>query len=65
MINFSDWLLKRESSPHTRARNAAALGLLPWATVGSINGKSTASPSQITAFEKATRKRKKKKRKKN
>lgn len=61
MISFSNWLLQRESSPHTRARAAAAQGLLPMATVGSIHGRSTASPFQVKQFKKKLKKKKTKK----
>lgn len=59
MISFSNWILQRESSPHTRARSAAAKGLLPMATVGSIHGKSTASPFQVKQFKKKRKKKSK------
>jgi hypothetical protein len=64
MISFGKWISIRESSPHTRARAAAARGLLPPQTVGSIHGKSTASPwetEQLTKlFSKHRRKKKSK-----
>ena len=64
MISFSSWILQRESSPHTRARAAAAQGLLPMATVGSIHGRSTASPFEVKKFKKKLNKKKRKKKRK-
>ena len=64
MISFSSWILQRESSPHTRARAAAAQGLLPMATVGSIHGRSTASPFEVKKFKKKLNKKKRKKKSK-
>jgi len=60
MISFSNWILQKESSSHTRARSAAAKGLLPMATVGSIHGKSTASPFEVKQFKKKLKRKKKK-----
>ena len=61
MKHFKDWIVARESSSHTRARAAAANGLMPLATVGSINGGSTASPSIQKSLTKKFSKKKKKK----
>lgn len=52
MITFRNWLQQLESSPATRARAAAALGLLPLATIGSIHGHSTAPAWQVKAIKK-------------
>lgn len=60
MINFKDWLLAQESSPHTRAVQAASQGLLPMATVGSIHGGRTAPPGQLENIKKLLKKHKKK-----
>jgi hypothetical protein len=64
MMNFKDWLIAKESSASTRARNAAALGLMPLAVVGSINGRSTASPFELESITKKNKSNKKKKHKK-
>jgi hypothetical protein len=63
VISFKDWLIQQESSAHTRARHAAALGLMPLATVGSIHGRSTASPSEVKSLSTSTRKTRKSKKK--
>jgi len=55
MIRFSNWLLQKESSASTRARAAAAAGLMPMAVVGSPNGHSTASPFETEQIKKAIR----------
>lgn len=64
MITFKDWLIARESSASTRARHAAALGLMPMAVVGSIHGRSTASPFEVKSLTSKKKKKKKKRKKK-
>lgn len=64
MNTFRDWLIARESSASTRARHAAALGLMPLAVVGSVHGRSTASPFELESLTKKKKKRKKRKKKK-
>ena len=60
MIKFSDWLLTaKESSPFTRLRWNAAMGLAPPIPDASINSHSTAAPWMV---EKLTKKKKKKSR---
>ena len=44
LLTFKDWMIQQESSPSTRLRRDAALGLKPIAGMGSINGHSTALP---------------------
>ena len=62
MIKFSDWLLTaKESSPFTRLRWNAAMGLAPPIPDASINSHSTAAPWMV---EKLTIKKKKKSKKK-
>ena len=61
MITFKDWLITKESSASTRARHAAALGLMPLAVVGSVHGRSTASPFELESLTKKKKKKKKKK----
>lgn len=63
MNNFKQWLSMRESSPATRARSAAARGLLPMATVGSLHGRSTANPWEAEQIKKALSKQRKHKKK--
>ncbi len=62
-IKFSDWLQLRESTPHKRARAAAAKGLLPKSVVGSIHGGATAPKWQVDALTDDEDKGKKKKKK--
>lgn len=59
MLTFAKWMLHRESSPATRARSAAALGLLPPQVVGSLNGHSTAAPWEAEHLGKIARKHRK------
>jgi len=63
LLSFRDWMDQQESSSATRARHAAALGLLPMATIGSPHGRSTASPFEVGQIEKALKNKKKKKKK--
>lgn len=61
LIRFKDWVAQQdESSAHTRARAAAARGLMPLATVGSVHGRSTASPFETEKLKKKKKKSKKK-----
>jgi len=63
MIKFSDWLITaKESSPFTRLRWNAAMGLAPPIPDASIHSRSTATPWMV---EKLTKKKKKKKKKKH
>ncbi len=64
MNTFRDWLIARESSASTRARHAAALGLMPLAVVGSVHGRSTASPFELESLTKKKKKKRKKRKKK-
>ena len=64
MITFSNWLKVKESSPATRIKPQAALGLSP--PVADIFSRSTPPPWQVKRLKKALRKsHKKKKRKKH
>ena len=63
MLSFKDWMLQKESSPATRARSAAARGLMPLAVVGSIHGHSTANPWEAEQLAKLSKKHKKSKKK--
>lgn len=58
LINFRDWLAMKESSPATRSKTAAALGLGP--DVADVFGHATPPPWQV---EKLTAKRRNKKKK--
>jgi len=58
MINFRDWLNAQESSPFTRTRLAAALGLGPDIPDASINSRSTATPWMIEKLVTKNRKKK-------
>jgi hypothetical protein len=60
MIRFRDWLAANESSPFTRSRAQAALGLGPDIPLASLNSRSTAPP---WIHDKLTKKKKKKKKK--
>jgi hypothetical protein len=60
-IKFSDWVLARESSPFTRLRSAAALGLMPPIPDAAINSHSNATPFQQKALKGKGNKKKKKK----
>lgn len=61
MIKFRDWLLARESSPFTRTRKAAALGLGPSIPDAAINSRSTALPWEVEKIKKRNKKKRKKK----
>jgi hypothetical protein len=65
LTSFQDWIIQRESSASTRARSAAARGLMPVATVGSLDGHSTAPPWEAEQIKKAMGKKKKKSKKKS
>lgn len=62
MMTFSDWVAAqiKESSPFTRLRWDAALGLKPPIPDASIHSHSTAIPWQVPKLKKKKRKRKKK-----
>jgi hypothetical protein len=61
LINFSDWILARESSGFTRHRHAAAHGLMPPIPDASINSRSTAEPFEQKALKgKGSKKRRRK-----
>lgn len=62
-MKFSDWLLTRESSPATRLRWDAALGLKPPIPDAAMHGHSTALPWQVDKLKGKGSKKKKKKRK--
>lgn len=61
MLSFKDWFLQKESSPFTRLRRAAALGLMP--APASLHSKSTASPFEVSKLSKKGKKKKSKKKK--
>lgn len=62
MIAFSDWLKIRESSPATRLKRQAALGLAP--PVADIFSRATPPPWQVDRLKSALKKSHSKKRKK-
>lgn len=62
MIKFSDWVKIRESSPATRIKTQAALGLAP--PVADIFGHGTPPPWQVERLTKALKRSHKKKKKK-
>lgn len=62
-MSFNDWILSKESSAFTRARQAAALGLGPDIPDASMNSRSTASPWMIEGKKKKKKNKKKKKKK--
>jgi len=64
MKNFSEWLKVRESSPATRNKFAAALGLQPMYSAD-VFGHATPPPWQVERLTKKLKKKKKKKKKKN
>jgi hypothetical protein len=69
IIKFRDWLTVRESSPMTRLKWDAALGLKPPIAPASVNSKATGAPWQVEKLSKtpvagAKKKHKKKKKKK-
>ena len=47
IISFKDWILAQESSPFTRRRRAAALGLAPPIPAASAHSHSTAHPFEV------------------
>lgn len=57
---FKDWLIAKESSAFTRAREAAAKGLGPDIPDAAINSRNTAPPWQQEVFKKKHKKKKKK-----
>lgn len=61
MIKFSDWVKIRESSPATRIKTQAALGLAP--PVADIFGHGTPPPWQVERLTKALKRSHKKKKK--
>lgn len=61
MMSFEEWLAQKESSSHTRARRAAALGLMPPQVVGSLHGRSTAHPFEVEKLSGGYKSKKKKK----
>lgn len=67
MISFSDWvsLFVKESSPQTRLRYDAALGLKPPIPDAAINSHNTAPPWQVPKLKKKNKKKKRKKKKKH
>lgn len=58
MISFSQWLNLKESSPHTRTRREVAAGLKPLAALGSLHGRSTASPNEVKSVNRQKKKKK-------
>ena len=62
MINFYDWLQNNESSPSTRNKWMAALGLQPMYSAD-VFGHSTPPPWQAERLTKRLKKKKKKKKK--
>ena len=62
MKSFNDWMLdQNESTATTRARKAAAKGLLPWNGTTASGSHNTPSPTEWKAAVKATHKKLKKK----
>jgi hypothetical protein len=59
MITFKDWMITKESSAFTRARERAAQGIGPDIPGASYHSRSTAQPWMI---KKSKRRKKKKKR---
>lgn len=64
MISFKDWIIARESSPATRLRWDAALGLKPPIPDASIHSHSTALPWQVEKLKGKGIKKKRRKRRK-
>jgi len=60
MISFKDWIIARESSPATRLRWDAALGLKPPIPDAAIHSHSTALPWQVDKLKGKGKKKKKK-----
>lgn len=63
LIGFKDWILAQESSPFTRRRRAAALGLAPPIPAASVHSRSTAHPFEVEMILKLNKKTKKRKKK--
>lgn len=63
MIKFSEWLKVKESSPATRIKTQAALGLAP--PVADIFSRATPPPWQVKRLKKALKKSHKKKKRKS
>lgn len=63
MLNFYDWIKARESSPTTRNKWNAALGLQPMYSADVFGG-STPPPWQVKRLLKKLKKRKRKRKKK-
>jgi hypothetical protein len=63
MMSFTDWVWSVESSPATRNKTAAALGLQPMYSAD-VFGHSTPPPWQVTRLIKKLKKKKRKKKKK-
>ena len=63
MITFIDWVAAqlKESSPFTRLRRDAAMGLKPEIPAASAHSHSTAAPWEIPKKKKKKKKRKSKK----
>jgi hypothetical protein len=64
-MTFRDWILAHESSPHTRRRRNAALGLAPPIAEPSVHSRSTAHPFEVEKLVKDLKKKRKKKKKKD
>lgn len=62
MIQFSDWLKIKESSPATRLKTQAALGLAP--PVADVFSRATPPPWQVERLTKALKKSHRKRRRK-
>ena len=60
IISFKDWILAQESSPFTRRRRAAALGLAPPIPAAALHSHGTAHPFEVEMIVKANKKSKKK-----
>lgn len=63
MISFKDWIIARESSPATRLRWDAALGLKPPIPDAAIHSHSTALPWQVDKLKGKGKKKKKRSKK--
>ena len=63
MKSFFEWLKMRESSPFTRLRRDAALGLKPTIPDAAINSRSTAAPWEGESIKEKNKKKKKRKKK--
>jgi hypothetical protein len=65
IISFKDWILAQESSPFTRRRRAAALGLAPPIPAASVHSHGTAHPFEVEMIIKANKPKKKPNKKRN